>query len=118
MIAAFVTAIDFTGGGTVSGSLSITAPPSVTNTAGTTSTVVTGTITATASGGTPPYHYAWRSDESDGITALAPVAASTSFKRSGMFSGDTYQGIFYCAVVDALGAIANSDAVTVTIGRT
>ena len=85
-----------------------------------TSTITTGSVTATLSGGTAPYSYLWQaaSYNTDGIGITTPTAASTSFRRTGCISGDGYLGDFYCTVTDAMGVVANSGMVSVTITRT
>lgn len=63
-----------------------------------------GTFTATASGGTPPYTYQWiEGSTTVGTTATLTISKSTA---------GTY--LFYCKVSDAASATLNSNIVTLT----
>jgi plastocyanin len=63
-----------------------------------------GTFTATASGGTPPYTYQWiEGSTTVGTTATLTISKSTA---------GTYS--FYCRVSDSAAATLNSDTVTLT----
>lgn len=85
-----------------------------------TSLITTGTVTVTPSGGTAPYNYFWEAApyNSDGVGISTPTAATTSFRRNGCVSGDSYIGDFFCTVTDALGVEAVTSMVAVTITRT
>jgi hypothetical protein len=64
-----------------------------------------GTVTASASGGTGPYTYAWTVDSSFG--AISPASASsaaTAFSYTGLDNlGDGADGNFRCTATDSLG---------------
>lgn len=85
-----------------------------------TSLITTGTVTVTPSGGTAPYSYLWEAApyNTDGVGITSPTAATTSFRRNGCISGDSYIGDFFCTVTDALGVVAATSMVAVTITRT
>jgi hypothetical protein len=73
--------------------------------------MTTGTATVTASGGQPPYSYAWSfvwTSNTDGATEStnSPTSAATSFTASGMSPGNTDTGNGQCVVTDAFGQTA------------
>jgi hypothetical protein len=85
---------------------------------GTTSTIDTDTIAATASGGTPPYTYSYaRTSGSTSVSAINPTSASTAFRGTGMIGGDTFTAHFTLTVTDSLGAHIDSGDILVTIQR-
>jgi hypothetical protein len=70
------------------------------------SPVVTGDVTATPSGGTAPYTYAWTFDSSDpGVSASNPTFATTQFGAD-MDGGENRSAIARCIVTDADGNTA------------
>lgn len=71
-------------------------------------TGVTG-ATATASGGTSPYTYAWTKVSGDAITIASPSSATTKFSVSGMASPETRIANFRVTATDAVLATAISD---------
>lgn len=78
-------------------------------------TVITNTATATASGGTPPYSYAWSRDDSGSPawTINNPSSAGTTF--SVLVSAATVETAeFKCVVTDSLGATVTSSLVYAT----
>jgi hypothetical protein len=74
----------------------------------------TGTVTATASGGTEPYTFLWEHVSGDTFTVSAPNSPTTSFARSAGQS-NTLVGTYRCRVSDPLGYIAYTPAVTITL---
>lgn len=68
-------------------------------------TLTTDTSTASATGGAPPYTFAWTFQSGGaGITILAPTSASLQC-RGHVTSGQTLSGIALCTVTDSVGAI-------------
>lgn len=66
--------------------------------------------TVTATGGTPPYSYAWtRISGSTDISATSASAASTTFDVVSMSDGATKSAIFRCTVTDDVAATATID---------
>lgn len=84
----------------------------------TTSTISTGNVTATGSGGTSPYTYSWsrRSGDSN-ITATKSSSATTAFQRTGCAEGTSYSATWRCTVTDGAGDTVTSSNVTITIER-
>ena len=71
-------------------------------------------VTATPSGGTPPFSYAWSYVSGDlGYTITSPSSASTTFSIF-VINDVTYQAIFECVATDALG-VSWADTVSVSI---
>jgi hypothetical protein len=82
-----------------------------------TTTVTTGTVTGTASGGTAPFAYKWtRASGSTGITITSSTSNSTTFRAATLAAGETRSGVFTLTVTDANGA-TDSANVTVSISR-
>lgn len=72
--------------------LAVVASPLSVTVSGNTASNTTPTTTAVASGGVPPYAYAWAITLPSGprpITATAPTSATTAFTASLMGSGST-----------------------------
>lgn len=105
---------------TVYQSMTVAASPTSISQTGATSTITTGSsTTAVPTGGTAPYTVQWIDSGSyyDLIQATTPTSATTTFRRTGCISGDTYLGEFFCRFTDATGAIADSNLVSVAITR-
>ena len=84
-----------------------------------TNSIQTGSVTASATGGTAPYTYAWSNVGGDSsISAASPTNASTAFRRGSCVSGNTYTSTWVCTVTDATTATATSAALQVSITRT
>ena len=65
--------------------------------------------TATATGGSTPYTYAWTRVSGSSYTINSPTSAATTFTTTLAPSG--YKtGVYRCTVTDSLGAIAMADA--------
>ena len=110
--------------GTTGGSspvLTAVAAPGTVSGSAATSTVTSGTATCTPAGGSGLYTYLWEAAayNTDAVSITTPTAASTSFRRTGCISGDTYLGDFKCRVTDTTtSAQALSNVVSATITRT
>lgn len=75
---------------------------------------LTPAVTATPTGGTPPFTYAWTRVSGDtGFTINSPAAASTTFTRTPA-DEVTYSAVFQCAATDALGT-TRTDTVSVSV---
>jgi hypothetical protein len=68
---------------------------------GTKSSITTGTTTATPSGGTEPYTYAWTLQSGSGITAAAPSWAATQFNAAGMAIEEERTATFRVTATDS-----------------
>ena len=66
-------------------------------------------VTATASGGTGPYTYAWTKVSGNAITIASPSSATTKFNVSGMAVNETRLATFRVTATDAVLATATSD---------
>ncbi len=97
-------------------SLSAICTPPAISSIGTGTSQTTASVTVTPIGGTGTYSsYTWSRLSGDAsITATSPSAATTTFSRSGMSSGNTYTTIFQCVVVDS-GGHTTTTTCTVTI---
>lgn len=97
----------------------VASPASVSgnaSSAGVTTEVTSGSATATVSGGVAPYSYAWsRSSGSTLIEALTGSLATTAWRGDIPEADPSQVAIFICTVTDAVGAIAVSGGVTVTL---
>jgi hypothetical protein len=79
-------------------------------------TVITESVTATASGGQAPYTYLWEYVSGDTATATTGTSASTTFSRTVTQTSPflvTRTGLYRCRVTDALSTIAYTGNVTV-----
>lgn len=88
--------------------MSVVAAPSFVEALGSGS-ISTNSTTATVTGGTPPYTYAWSYNGGDPtVTIDSPALATTSFSGS-VIGGDLLISYFVCDVTDsgALGARSN-----------
>jgi hypothetical protein len=73
-------------------------------------TVNTNPSTATATGGTLPYTYAWAVISHSNVTSPTidlPTAATTSFTQTGVVEDD--YAVFRCTITDDVGATATAD---------
>jgi hypothetical protein len=78
-------------------------------------TLTTDISTATPSGGTPPYAYAWTFQSGGaGITLLSPNTDALQ-GRGHVTAGQTLDGFAICTVTDSVGTIGTSPAVEVLI---
>ena len=87
---------------------------------GPTASQTTASVTVTPSGGVSPYTYAWTLLSGDTLTVNSPSAATTTFSKTGMISGDSFDATYRCTVTDSTGGTpltATAD-VPVTIERT
>lgn len=78
--------------------------------------VTSSTATATPTGGTAPYTYAWTKVSGDTMTATSPTSASTAF-RLGVGPGDVKTATYRCTVTDKNGLTAQ-DTVSITLTNT
>ena len=75
--------------------------------------------TATASGGTAPYTYAWTKVSGDSITIDSASAATTTFRATSVAAGEMRTATFRCTATDSTGGTpltATAD-INVTIDR-
>lgn len=79
--------------------------PSLTVTAGS-SSETTGTTTASATGGVPPYSFSWGMQSGAGISVNSPASATTSFTGTGIAPDTTLSGVAQCTVKDSVGQSA------------
>jgi hypothetical protein len=71
--------------------------------------VVSSSVTVTASGGTAPYTYAWTRKTGVGsIVATSATSASTTFSET-LVAGQTRENIWTCTVTDAAAATTTVD---------
>lgn len=70
-------------------------------------TVVTGTVTATPSGGLGPYTYAWTRTGGAAASIASPASATTTFSLF-LNAPDSQSANFQCVVTDALGSTASA----------
>ncbi len=103
---------------TVYQSISVTLSDATKNATGSTFTITTGSVTASVSGGTAPYSYSWVELFGGGIDIVSPTSATSTFRATGMTSGEVRSAAFNCVVTDATGAVATSGDLSVTIDRT
>jgi hypothetical protein len=94
------------------GTLAASVAPSSRTKTDTSATIVTDSVTVTATGGTAPYTYAWtRIAGSALIAATSTTAATTTFTGTTLVSGTTYDATFRCTVTDAAAATKTVDVV-------
>lgn len=82
-----------------------------------TGVVTTGPVTATGSGGTAPYTYAWTLLAHSAFTpptADTPAVAVTSFTQTGIAPSTAEDASWKCTVTDDNGNTADSDPVDTT----
>lgn len=87
--------------------LSIT-PSFVLGERGTVGQVTSSSATATPSGGTGPYTYAWSKLYGDDMTVLAPTSATTAF-RKGLGAGESASATYRCTATDKNGLTATAN---------
>jgi hypothetical protein len=102
---------NFTAG---AGTITLALSPTTISKTGRTSTVNTGNVTATPTGGQTPYTYAWVKQSGDDITALNPANAITAFRATGMAVDETRNAVFRCTATDTFGT-SDSEDITVSI---
>lgn len=103
--------------GSVSSVLGASALPSSIEKTATSASITTASTTVTASGGTPPYTYAWvRQSGSTSLNVDSAAAATTTFTGSSLASGTIYAAVFRCTVTDNVAATKTVD-VSVSVTR-
>jgi hypothetical protein len=70
--------------------------------------VTTAAATATATGGTPGYSYAWTHVSGDTFTVNSESSASTTFTTT-LSAGTFKEGVYRCTATDSVSASASSD---------
>ena len=99
------------------GALSAVADPSYAFNINGTGTVVSSSVTVTASGGTPSYSYAWTKVSGDDISVVSASSDTTTFQATGVTSGEIRTAVFRCTVTDSAGSPATTTVdVSVTLG--
>lgn len=79
------------------------------------SSATSASVTVTASGGTPPYTYAWtRVSGASTITANSATAATTTFSCTGLDPSEVNEAVFRCTVTDSAGS-PNTATVDVSV---
>lgn len=78
--------------------------------------ITSGVATATPTGGTAPYTYAWSFVGGDPMTVTSPTNASTTF-RFGLGPSDARSATYRCTVTDKNGLTAQ-DTVSITLTNT
>jgi len=95
----------------------VAAPGTISGTTAGTGTAVTNSTTATPTGGTAPYTYAWQIISFDGPvtpTANSPTAATSAFTQTGIGIGESFSATIVCQVTDSTPGtplVANSNTV-------
>ena len=84
-------------------SMTATASPTSLYKTTTGSSATTNSVTVTPSGGTSPYTYAWTLLSGDTLTVTSPSAATTTFSKTGMGTGDSFSATYRCTVTDSTG---------------
>lgn len=79
------------------------------------SEITSNIVSATVSGGTAPYTYAWTVTTSDGIVALNPTSPSTAFRKTGGVAGSTYSGTAVLTVTDSAAVVRVSATVNISL---
>jgi len=99
--------------------MTASASPTYLYKSGSTASQTTASVTVTPSGGVSPYTYAWTLLSGSTLTVNSPSAATTTFSKTGMISGDSYDATYRCTVTDSTSGTpltATAD-VPVTIER-
>ncbi|MEY4402180.1 MAG: hypothetical protein RIR91_215 [Verrucomicrobiota bacterium] len=106
------------GASSVSTALTVSVSPSSVYKSGSTASQTSGSVTATATGGTSPYTYAWvRTSGSTSITANTPSAATTTFSVTGLLNDTTADAVF-TVTATATGGATTTSTVAVSFYRT
>jgi hypothetical protein len=80
--------------------------------------VTTGSVTVSASGGTPGYTYAWTKVSGGAISITSDTAATTTFSATSLTANEARSAVMRCTVTDSAGSPATATVdVTVTITR-
>ncbi len=82
---------------------------------GSTTTITTPTVTATPSGGVPPYTFLWTIITADEIIIVSPTASATAFRKATTYAGQTYTGTAKVEVKDSVNTTVISGNVNVSI---
>lgn len=75
------------------------------------STITTGNVTATPTGGTPPYTFLWTLDTGDGhtFTIQSPTLNITTLRAAGVLTIEPMaEADFQCDCTDSLAAVATA----------
>lgn len=108
---------DVTGAGPVT-PLTVVASPSSLYAEGAGRTVTSAPVSASASGGVPPYTVtAWEQVSGDAISAVSPSAPGTTLRALGMGVSETRDAVFRHRVVDSVGTVAYSNTLAVQLRR-
>lgn len=97
--------------------LAVSVSPASRSTVGSTSSLTSDAVTATAAGGTAPYTYAWTKLSGGSVTITSPTAATTTFSATGMLTGESRTAYFNCTVTDTATDTVTSATVTVSFLR-
>lgn len=83
------------------------------NSSGAVTVTTSGSATATPTGGTGPYTYAWTNisdtHASGTVSATASTSATSSFRMTNVGAFETYDAVVRCTVTDAIGQTAYDD---------
>lgn len=111
-----LTVVVSSGGGS-GAALAVTSMPASLSASTTGTTATTATCSGAASGGTPPYSYAWEVSVigTGGISAVTPAAINTTFRATGLSPGQIRTSTFRLRVTDSVSTVAYSGDVDVTI---
>lgn len=84
-------------------------------TSNTSCTATTTTVTCAATGGSPPYSYAWSYVSGTTATVNSATSAATTFTRTGNtgLTQTTYSGVYRCTVTDSLSTADAAPDITV-----
>jgi hypothetical protein len=95
----------------------VSSPSSAIKSGAAPATVTTAVSTVTATGGSPPYTYAWTwSSGGASITITNPTGNATAFKAT-LFTGANFTGTALCTVTDSASHTATA-SVSVNIFST
>jgi hypothetical protein len=80
----------------------------------------TSSVTCSATGGSPPYTYAWSYVSGTTATVDAATSATTTFTRTGTtgFGGNTLSGYYKCTVTDSVAVTDDTSNVNVLTTHT